>query len=127
MPANSTDLRLAFQEKIGGSLLLSVDDTARQLSDDHGPLPPGKYFIQALGLSTNRCWVKTSRWEKGTAPDVTAPAAPAAGVSVLEKEFPMDANGVTSFELHVRQGVNDRLQAVMAAGTCLLVVTKTGE
>lgn len=127
MSANSTDLRLAAQEKLGGSYLLTVDTTARQLADSHGALLPGKYLIQALDLGVNRCWVKTSKWVPAASPDITLPALPAAGASTLEQAFPMDAVGITSFELHVRKGRNDRIQAIMSAGTALLVVTKTGD
>jgi hypothetical protein len=128
MAANSSDLRLAFSSKIGGSILLTVDTTARQTSDDIGALPPGKYFIQALAIS-GVCWVKTSKWVKSAAADVVAPTFPAAAaLGSLVKEFPLDAAAVRSFELHVKPGVNDRIQAICeAAGSASLVITKTGE
>jgi hypothetical protein len=130
MSANSTDLRLFFEAKIGGSFRLGLDDESRQTDDTEiGAIPPGKYFVQVLGLDTGEtCHIRSGKWVKGATITAVATAAPAAGVVDLVNEFPLaEADGVSSFVLHVRQGINDRIAAILTAGTATLVITKTGD
>lgn len=128
MAANATDERLHFSAKIGGSILLTVDTTARHTSDSIGALPPGKYFLHAVTL-TGRCWIRTNKFVAGGAAVAVAPPLPAAGVSAVVNEFPLDAtSGIRSLTFHVRQGINDRLEAICeAGGSATLVLTKTGD
>lgn len=129
MSANSTDLRLSFAAAIGASFRLGLNTSSQQTDDIQiGAIPPGKYFVQVIGLGANTCWIKTGAFEKGVAlPDAVVPGAVAAGASDRVNEFPLVATGVESLVLHVREGVNDRIAAILTAGTATLVMTKTGE
>jgi len=127
MAGNATDERLHFASKIGKTYLLGVDATARQTSDALGALPPGKYFIQATAITAD-CWVKATKWVAAQAATVVAPATPAAGVSAVANEFPLTIGGIKSFTLHVRSGVNDRIEAVCGGGaTATLAITRMGD
>jgi hypothetical protein len=93
-----------------------------------GQLPAGKYFVQALGLGANTAYLKTAKFESGGTVTAVAPGA-ASGFDIVD-EFPLASSasdGVSSFTLHVKPGLNDRIAAIMSAGTATLWLTQTDD
>lgn len=126
MSGNSTDERLFFRAGIGASIRLGLDGSSRQIPDVNGAIPPGKYVVQFLGL-TAIAWVRSAPFVKGETITAAVPAGLAAGATDTPNEFPVDAAISTSFLLHVRSGINDRLAVILSAGTATMVMTQLGE
>lgn len=125
MSANATDERLFFQAAIGGSLRVALTIASAQTSDAQGALPPGKYLVQFLGL-TGVAWIRANKFVPGETITAVVPGViPAPGDRV--NEFPIDPAIARSFTLHVRNGINDRIAAILSAGTATMIITKLGE
>lgn len=104
-----TDLYGMLAADIGISYSVSMSTAAAHSVK----LPPGRYLIQVLDISTNRVWMALRPWKTGRAADITA------GVPY----FPMDANGVRAMEVQVKPGFNDQVSAIMSGGTGLMIIT----
>lgn len=89
-----------------------------QFSDDVGALPQGRYLIQAVNFSdtTALCWVHVGKFEDGS------PIAMAATPGM--NKVPLTPSGAVAIEYNVIRGVNDRIGAVLSAGTCSLLITR---
>jgi len=124
MAANAVDERLFFASKVGGTIRMGVDATARKLSADFGPLAPGKYFVQLFGAVT--CWVKTGPVDLADA--VNQLPNPTGAVQNLVPEFFLDpTNGIKSFTFHVRKAADEGHVYAVASAAGTLLITKTGE
>lgn len=89
-----------------------------QLGDDVGALPTGRYLIQAVNFSdtTAICWVHVGKFEEGAALPMNAGAG--------SKKVPLTPSGAVAIEYNVVKEVNDRIGAVLSAGTCTLLITR---
>ena len=125
MASRADDHRLYFASELGRRIRLGVDNTARQTTDTLGAIPPGKYLVQAVGLGANTMGVKAVPFVAGQTETHSIPAAPAAGAVDLADGILL-TSGFSSFTLHIRSGVNDRLVSIMSAGTATLELVRTG-
>jgi len=127
MSANADDLRFFHSALLGRRIRLGVDTTAGglQTADAHGAIPPGRYLVQGVGLGANSMKVVAAPFVSGATLSIAIVAAPAAGVTDLDDGILLTSSGA-SFFLHVRAGVNDRLAAIMSAGTATLEMLKQG-
>ncbi len=111
--AHRGDHDIAFYEAaIENTFSLSVTTgaLAESPTDAEGPLPPGRYLIQAVGLNSNQvCWIHVGKFVKGT------PLAPDAPTGPGTKRFPLTTT-IVAIETHCIQGHSDRIAAQLNAG-----------
>ena len=124
MAANAIDQRLHFSAKVGGTIRMGVDGTARELGTSLGPLKSGKYFVQLIGAVT--CWVRTG--PVGLDDAINQTPNPTGAAQNLVNEFYMNpADGVASFTYHVRNSEKDGQISAIASGAATLLITKIGD
>jgi len=87
-----------------------------QFPDADGPLTPGRYLIQAVGISAGQdCWLHVGQFAAGVA------LAPAIGPVVGgPKRFPLTTS-VPAIETHVLSGYSDQMAFQLSAGANIVV------
>lgn len=105
-----------FAATLAETVELAASAVAAQTPDAGGPLPPGRYLIQVLDFqNTNtKCWVRLVKFVKST-PAIVAAAVP---------NFPMSPEGVVAIEVNIREGHNDRLEAITQGGNATVYATR---
>lgn len=125
MAGNADDERLVISNEVGRTIRLGVDNAARQTDDDFGAIPQGKYLVRAVGLGANSMQVKAVPFVDGATETISIVAAPVAGATDIVEGIRLEGTD-NIFILHVKKDVNDRLVAIMSAGTATLELTKRG-
>lgn len=99
---------LDYDVTIGPTISVSLT-TASAVSTK---LAPGRYFVQALGLLTNRAYVIAGPYNSVTPPVATA-----------TNGMPFDVTGFIGCEIQVTAAVNDQIAGIMSASTATLYIT----
>lgn len=120
---NGADDIAFYEAAIGHTYQLDADDSGVQLGSDAGPLPSGRYLIQAFNLSAGGvCWVHVGG--HGQALGLVAGAG--------RNRIPLTRETILAVETHVRKGDSDTVGAICTAGATATVwitrvSTKSGE
>jgi len=86
-----------------------------QTVDTDGPLPPGRYLVQAVGLgATQVCWVHVGPYVNGTLLTPLGPTGPGA------RRFPLTST-IVAIETHILRGYSDRVGVILNAGAAVSV------
>lgn len=115
---NGADDIAFYEADLGLTVELPVNASGAQTSDEGGPLPAGRYLIQAFNLTDGGvCWVHTGKYKRGSG----LPLVAAAG----RNRIPLTGKTLIAVETHVREGSSDRVGAITSAGaTCTLWITQ---
>lgn len=118
---HSAHTKAYYEAAIEETRQLDVTDSFAETSDADGPLTPGRWLVQLAGASDGAafCWVHSGKFEKGESID---PGSGQDGPG--PKRIPLSGDGITAIEFNVLQGYNDRLGAVMTAGTATIYFTR---
>lgn len=110
--AHRGDHDIAFYEAAieNTAALTAVAGSLAETSDDNGPLPPGRYLIQAPDIGLGQVvWVHVGKFTKG------APLTPSSPIAAGEKRFPL-TTAIVAVETHVLGGYSDRIATQLNAG-----------
>ncbi len=88
-----------------------------QTTDAEGPLPEGRYIIQALNISTDSAlvWIGFGAFEQSTTLALTA--------GVGTRRIPLSAGGLIAVETNILKGYSDRVAAITSAGAADVYLT----
>jgi hypothetical protein len=110
------DLAAFFAAELGRTRKLALTVASAQTPDTEGALPPGRYLLQIADLSSAsaKVFIRARPFVAGDTVTAVADAP----------DFPLHLAGLVAIEFHVRKGYNDRIAAILTAGTGNLFITE---
>jgi hypothetical protein len=108
-----------YAADLGLTRAISCSIASAQLPDKDGALVPGRYVLHISDVvpTSKKIWVRTGKFEKGSALSITA------GIPW----FPMQLGGIVAFEFNVLKDYSDQVAAIMAGPgnpSAILYVTR---
>lgn len=107
-----------YEADIGETRAITVTIAGEELVEEEGPLIPGRYllqFFQTSGAPSAICWVHVAPWEEGAIGPTTGPGL---------QRVPLSGQAILGIEYHALTDHNDRVAAILTAGTGVLYMTR---